>query len=153
MPGPSTPAPNAEWTVTPESVATISESGLLTALRTGVVTVRASVGEVTGPPTVITVIQPTGPLVIEPESLTVVPGSDFEVFATLADSHGVTIPGLTPVLLETDETVLRSTGGLRFHAQYPGTAKVVACMASRTDTAFVTVVDPSLSGRPSQKAR
>ena len=152
MPGPATPVFNAEWSVAPDSVATISDSGIFRALRPGIAHVRASLDGLRAPPRSISVMETTGPLVLEPSVLTVEQGASFELRASVNDLNGIPIAGLTPLLISANDTVLKREGGLRFTARYPGTANVVVCMASHTDTASVTVFSPSLPASGAARA-
>lgn len=81
------------WTSDQPSVATVSQSGLVTGVNTGAARISASVGTVSSTVTVTVTPVPVASLTITPNGATVTVGGTLQLTAVAKDANGVTLPG------------------------------------------------------------
>jgi hypothetical protein len=130
-------------------VATVSDSGLVNALASGLATLVATVAGVRGTVT-LDVYNPAAPpdsVVLTLDSSRVYVGSVTRARAHVLDARGVKIPGKVPVwtLVSGAEVASMSDSGV-ITTIAPGSATIAATADSIASTAVVTILDPALIG-------
>ena len=127
------------WGSSSPAVATVDQTGMVTAVAAGTSTVTASAGGQTGSAAVIVATPTVAALTIVPDTLSVAPGAVGQLKATASDAAGHVLSGL-PVTwgssnsaVATVDTVGNVTGVAT------GTAQVSAAVGGHTATATVIV--------------
>ena len=134
----------ATWSASPATVATVTSSGLVTAVGAGTATVTAAVDGKTGTAS-ITVAQrtPVASITLDYSAPTLARGQELELKPTLRDSSGSIVPGRALAWTSSDPTVIKveasgATGKLT--AGIGGTATVTASIDGATARATPTVI-------------
>jgi uncharacterized protein YjdB len=131
------------WSSTATNVATVSGSGLFTAVAAGTTQIRASSGGVTASVNV-TVIVPVASVTVAPASATLLAGQTVQLVATPRDAAGNALTGRTVTWSSSTNAVTVSANGL-VTAVSTGGAVVTATSEGRTGTASITVNPPVAS--------
>jgi len=132
---------------TSDPAATISESGLLTALRPGTALVRATSGAVTSAPVTVTIDPMAVSVTLEPDSLTFhTTGLAQSLVIEARDSSGTLVTRAPTVVIE-NTTVIRLSGDRNVVAVSDGDTRIVATLDGLVDTAHarVALVPASIS--------
>lgn len=124
------------WTSSNSSVVSVSPTGAVTGTDTGTAVVRAAAGDHQDS-VVVTVHAPVTTLMVAPDSLRLVPGSEYPMVAVAIDASGVTV---TDVIrwrsVDPGVAIMR---GDTVAATDAGTTLLIATAGTRGDTAVVTV--------------
>jgi len=127
------------WTSSNGAIATISTSGLLSAVAVGSATVSASVEGKTGTAAVSVIPVPVASTTVTPGSASLFTGATQQFTATLRDASGNTLTG-RPVTWSTSSisvAMVNSASGL-VTAVAVGTATITATSEGRTGAATIT---------------
>ena len=130
------------WASGPASVATVSASGLVTAVANGTATITATAGSASGS-AAVTVAQEVSTVAVTPAADSVVAGDTLRLAAEAADANGHPVPEIefswassdTLVALVDDAGLVTGVGA--------GEAEVTAVAAGVTGRAALTVVAPA----------
>lgn len=128
------------WSTSNTGVATVSTTGLVTAVAVGTATITAS-SEGRNGTSLVTVTPPlVATVLVSPSSASVVLGSTQQLVATALDSAGNTLTGRSISWSSDIPGVASVSGTGRVTAILLGTATITATVEGRTGTATVTVV-------------
>lgn len=134
-----------QWTSSLPGVATVSATGLVTAVAGGTTTITAIAGGKQGTATV-TVQAPPAMLVavtLDAAAASLAEGATRHLVATGRDQHGNAIPGLVVVWGSSDANVARVSATGAVTAVRAGTATITASINGLHATAAVTVTSAS----------
>jgi uncharacterized protein YjdB len=141
----------ATWQSSDNTIATVSTSGLLTAVGTGITTITASIGSVSGTIS-ITVTAPTGgggavlsSLAIVPPSFSIAAGQNKQLAVSGVYSDGTTLDVTAQVTWNSSDPnfITLSAFGLATGVR-PGSATVTATLGSKSASANGTVTSTQL---------
>ena len=130
------------WTSSNASAATVSGSGLVTAVDNGMSTITATAGGVSGTATV-TVAQEVGAVAVSPAADTLVTGDTLRLAAEATDANGHVVQGAEFSWASSDTLVAAVTDAGLVTAVDAGEAEVTATAAGVTGQAQLTVVAPA----------
>jgi hypothetical protein len=131
------------WTTSDATVATVSSTGLVTAVTDGTATITATSGSLTATATV-TVGVVAALIELAPTTKTFAsPGDTGTVVATVKDAGGTIMSGQT-VTWTSSDTLIASVNDAVITAHRPGTVTVTATVGSASKTLEVTNVDETL---------
>jgi Tol biopolymer transport system component len=140
------------WSTDDPNAVTVSASGLVTAVATGIYKVTAAVNGLTAEAQIIVVGGPAAAVVVSPTPATVAASGDTIVLhATVRDAAGRVLDHPSVMWTSSDEVIATvvadSTGsaGLAFATVTgvtPGSVMIIATSGTGSDTASVTVVPP-----------
>ena len=146
------------WESSNEAVATVSASGLVTAVANGTATITATSGSASGS-AMVTVAQEVSAVAVVPDTATVLEGDTFRLAATATDANGRAVTGVefawasgdTAVALvdasglvtgvgagQTDVTA--TTAGIEGRAQLTVVARAPTAIAVTPNTALLTAL-------------
>lgn len=140
--GNEVPTPSAEfaWSSTDESIVTVDQGGLVTAVGVGTAEVEATLGDVVGRATV-TVAPVAVSIVVDPDEAQLTtdePAVQLDVEAR--DVNGNVIPNPTVTWTSTDQDIARVSASGLVTAVANGEAWIVARSGSARDSALITVL-------------
>jgi hypothetical protein len=133
------------WTSSNGSVATVSSTGLVTAVSAGTVTITAAAGGATGRSTITVraASVPVASVTVTPNPAAVQVGSTIQLTATPKDANGTPLPGRT-ITWSTSATgiaTVSSSGVVTGVA--PGSATITATSEGKSGTSALTVTSPT----------
>lgn len=128
------------WTSSKESVATVSPSGLVTAVDTGTATITATTEGKSGQATV-TVGPPVGLVQVTPATASLAVGATVQLQATPRSASGVALPGREVTWSSTDNNVATVSTTGRVTAVALGEATIKATSEGVEGTATITVTN------------
>ncbi|HET6680183.1 MAG TPA: Ig-like domain-containing protein [Gemmatimonadaceae bacterium] len=146
LPGASNAAMSVSWTSSDPKVATIDESGTLSSLLEGTITVQASAGGRSGNATVKVNKRSVESITISPATSSIFPGETTSLVARMWNGSGKEVNGRSAVWSSSDEgvaTVDGNNGTVKGMAQ--GTAIIVATVDGARATATVNVLGVPVS--------
>lgn len=133
------------WSSSDTQVATVSNTGLVTAVRVGSATITATSEERSGSASVNVTTVPVGSVVVSPSRTSLIVGATEQLTATVRDANGVTVTDRPVTWESSDASVARvSTTGL-VTAVNEGSATITATSEGRSGTAAVTVTLPPVA--------
>lgn len=127
------------WVSSNTSVATVSETGSVTANAVGSATISAMAGGKTGSATLTVTAVPVASVTVSPPSLTVSPGQAATLTATVADASGGTLTGRAVAWTSSNTSVATVSAAGVVTAIAPGSATITATSEGMSGTAVVTV--------------
>jgi len=128
------------WASSNTAVATVSPSGVVSAVSQGTATISATAGGVTGQATITVNGRPVATVVVAPDTFTIQDGRTRQLTATLRDADGALLTGR--VVTWTSLDAARATvnaSGLVTGGAAAGTARIVATSEGVADTSVATV--------------
>jgi len=131
------------WTSAAASVASVDESGTVTAIRSGEAQVVAAVGEVRGGAHVTVSIPTT--VTVAPAAGELRPGQALVLSAAVLDEFGKPVVGPAPVTWTSSDGAIATVSEGRVIAVGPGTATVTAAFGGVRGTAQVSVKLPEFA--------
>jgi uncharacterized protein YjdB len=144
--GGQTVAQGVTWASSNTQVASVSSSGLVTAVSVGIVSIRATVGGRLGIAT-ITVVAPAPPpptsvasVTLDRSSASMAVGDQLQMTATLRDSSGAILDGRTITWASSNSTVASVSSTGLVTARAAGSADVTATSEGKVGKASITVV-------------
>ena len=129
------------WAGSPDSVATVSSSGLVTAVGNGAATITATAGAASGTATV-RVAQTVSSVTLTPAADTVVEGDTLRLSAEAADANGHAVAGAEFAWASSDMLVVVVDGSGLVTAVAEGATSIAATSSGVTGSAELTVVAP-----------
>lgn len=134
------------WTSTNLSVATVSPSGLVTAVAVGgPVTIVASSEGQDGSAIVTVIPPPVASVSVAPPSPTLTPGAVVQLTATTRDASGSELTNRVVTWSSSNTAIATVSIGGRVTAVAVGTATISASSEGQTGTALVTVTTPTVT--------
>ena len=127
------------WVSSNTSVATVSETGSVTANAVGSATISATAGGKTGSATVTVTAVPIASVTVSPPSLTISPGQTATLTATMTDASGGALTGRTVAWTSSSTSVATVSAAGVVTAIAPGSATITATSEGMSGTAAVTV--------------
>lgn len=131
------------WTSSNESVASVSQSGVVTAVGAGSAVVFATAEGKTGQAQVTVSPTPVGSVVVAPASSTVQVGQSVQLSATVRDASGNVLNGRTVSWSSSDTRVALVSGSGVVTGVVPGQATITATAEGKSGSAAVTVQAPA----------
>lgn len=133
------------WSSNNVAVATVSSSGVVSALAPGSVTITASSGGRIGTSTVVVQARLAGAVILTPSSSTLIVGATSQLTTQVTDSSGNLLTG-RPVTYSSNAPAVASISGTGIvTAVSPGTAQITAVSEGKSGTAFVQVIPVPVS--------
>jgi len=127
------------WTSAAPGIATVDQSGLVTAVSTGTASVNATAGGVTGS-AAVEVRQIVASVSVQPTAATLSVGDNIPLTALARDARGNAIAGVSFTWSSADASVATVDANGLVHAMAGGTTTVLAAANGITATATVDVV-------------
>jgi len=129
------------WTTSDANVATVSTSGLVTAVAVGSATITAtSEGKTATVPITVTVA-PVATVAVSPSNVSLLPGATTQLSATLSDANGHTLTGRTVTWTSSDNSKATvNASGLVTGVAY-GQVTITATSEGKSGSAVVKVSD------------
>jgi alpha-tubulin suppressor-like RCC1 family protein len=134
--------PSIAWASTEEAVASVSTTGLVTAIGEGSTTITASSGGKSGSATVAITFVPVAPVAsvsVLPGELSLLAGDSRQLTATPKDELGNPLTGRSITWTTTDPSVAAVSSSGIVTAMGPGTASVAATSDGKSGNAVVSV--------------
>jgi uncharacterized protein YjdB len=133
------------WSSDAPGVATVSSSGVVTAVAPGVATITATSEGISATAAITVNRRPVGSVVVHPTSATVTIGQPVTLEATVSDAAGVVVTDRVVTWTSSDinVAVVSATGVVSGVA--PGTTTISATSEGKTGTSAITVVAPAIA--------
>jgi uncharacterized protein YjdB len=141
------PGKVASWTSSATSVATVSSSGLVTAVGVGTATITSTSDGVSGTATIVVGQAPVSSVTVTPASASLDPGATLTLQVTLADAGGNTLPLAGRVITYTSSApsvASVSTSGV-VTALAQGSASITVTCEGKTGASAITVNAPTVA--------
>jgi uncharacterized protein YjdB len=138
------PSRTISWTSSPSSVASVSTSGLVTALASGTSTITATVGKARGSAR-IAVIPAVALLEVTPAAVALQPRGTVQLTATPRDSSGDVLGGRTISWSSSNGSIASVSLSGVVTAVSVGATTVIATCEGKAGTTSVSVSDPAPS--------
>ena len=129
------------WATSAAAVATVSASGLVTAVANGTSTITATAGDASGSATV-TVAQEVSTVAVTPDTATVLEGDTLRLAATATDANGQVVTGAEFTWASGDTAVAVVDASGLVTGVAAGQVQVTATAAGLTGRAELAVVTP-----------
>jgi len=129
------------WSSGAPSIASVSNTGVVTGLAPGTAIVFASIDGVVGTATVTVRAVPVGSVVVTPPTASVVVGEAVQLSASVRDSNGGELPGRVVGWSSSDDAVATVSSTGRVSALKVGTATITATSEGKSGTAAITVTN------------
>ncbi|GEM_PF-3719712 len=130
------------WSSEDTTIATVSSSGVVTAVTPGRARIAASAEGVTGIAVVTVSAVTVAEVVVVPETLRVVPNAMGQLRATAYDASGNVVTGLSAVWGSSAQSVATVNSSGTVTGVAPGTATVTAAIAGQVASATIVVATP-----------
>src|ERR1019366_8247288 len=127
------------WGTSDATKATVSASGLVTAVAPGTATITATSETKTGTATITVNPIPVATVTVTPATATLVIGATQQLTAATLDANGNTLSGRTVTWGTSDATKATVNASGLVTAVAPGTATITATSETKTGTATITV--------------
>jgi len=137
--GQALPGRTATWTSGAPLVASVSSTGVVTALAPGTAVIFANIEGVIGSSAVTVREVPVATVVVTPPTSSMVVGASVQLSASVRDASGAELPGRLVGWTSSDETVAIVSSAGRVTAIKVGTATITASSDGKSGTATVTV--------------
>jgi len=129
------------WSTTSGTVATVSSSGVVSAVAPGQTMVIASINGVQGQAPLTVVLVPIARVSISPVSVRMVQGKTMQLTATALSFSGHALPGRTVAWTSADASTATVTSAGLVTAVLPGVTTIVATGEGVSASAVVTITD------------
>jgi uncharacterized protein YjdB len=127
------------WSTSDASVATVSASGLVTAVAVGSATITATCEGKTGTTSVTVTAIPVATVTVSPASASVVAGQTQQLTATLKDANGNVLTGRPVSWSSNNAGVANVDGNGLVTARTAGSATITATSEGKSGTSAITV--------------
>ena len=128
-----------EWSSSAPAIATVSSTGLVTALSAGTATIRGSSEGISATATITVALVPVASMSVVPATLTLAVGRAAPLAALPFDSTGTLLGGRTISWTSATPTVATVASSGVVTGVAPGTARITAATGGRTASSVVTV--------------
>ena len=129
------------WSTTSGTVATVSSSGVVSAVAPGQTMVIASINGVQGQAPLTVVLVPIARVSISPVSVRMVQGKTMQLTATALNFSGHALPGRTVAWTSADASTATVTSAGLVTAVLPGVTTIIATGEGVSASAVVTITD------------
>jgi uncharacterized protein YjdB len=129
----------ASWSSGAPSVASVSNTGVVTALSPGIAVIFANVEGVIGSASVTVRQVPVETVVVTPPTASVAVGGAVQLSASVRDASGAELPGRLVGWTSSDETIAVVSSSGRVSALKTGSVTITASSEGKSGTATVTV--------------
>jgi uncharacterized protein YjdB len=127
------------WSTSAAAVASVSSSGLVTAIGPGTATITATSEGVAGTATITVGPKPVSSVIVSPGQANVTVGQTTQLSGQVTDDQGNVLPG-RPISFSSGSTDIATVSGSGLVTGIaPGTATITATSEGKTGTATVTV--------------
>ena len=130
------------WSSNNESVATVSATGMVTALSPGGAIISATSEGRTTPASVTVAAIPVASVQLQPRTLTLINGQTAELQAQPLDANGKPLVGRLILWFTNNAAVATVSDNGLVTAQSPGSAIITATVEGKSETSTVTVTAP-----------
>lgn len=127
------------WTSSNTAVATVSGTGIVTAVAPGAATITATSEGRTGAATISVVAMPVGSVTVSPSSADVTVGRTVTLSATVRDTSGAVVGDRSVTWKSSDAAVATVSAAGVVTGVTPGTVTITATSETRSGSAAVTV--------------
>jgi trimeric autotransporter adhesin len=131
------------WTSNNESVATVSSTGLVTALGAGGAIITATSEGRSTPASVTVAAIPVAAIQLTPRTLALINGQTAQLQAQPVDANGKLLIGRVILWFTNNTSVATVSANGLVTAQTPGTATITATSEGKSNTSTVTVTAPT----------
>ncbi|MDE2751723.1 MAG: Ig-like domain-containing protein, partial [Gemmatimonadota bacterium] len=129
------------WESSDDAVATVDTTGLVTSVASGIATITATTGSVSGS-AIVSVAQEVRAVVVAPDTATVLAGDTLRLVATATDANGQAVTGIAFAWASGDTTVAVVDASGLVTGVGAGQVQVTAAAAGATGRAQLAVVAP-----------
>ncbi|HEX2780582.1 MAG TPA: Ig-like domain-containing protein [Gemmatimonadaceae bacterium] len=136
------------WSSSASGVATVSSSGLVTAVGTGNATITATSEGQSGSVSLVVSAVPVASIAVAPNSSSLLVGQGTQLVATVRDSAGNTLSGRTVTWSTANAGVASVSSAGYVTARAAGSTAVTATSEGRSASATITVSDPPVNPPP-----
>ncbi len=137
--GKTIPATDVFWSIQDSSIATISSTGVVTAVALGSTQVAASVNGKSGIATITVEKTPVASVVVAPPHVDAAPGAHTQLAAVTYDAAQSPLPGRAVTWSTSNAAVATVDANGMVSALSPGTATITAMSETKTGLAIITV--------------
>ncbi len=127
------------WVSSNSGIATVSGTGVVTALALGSVTITATVEGKSGTATVVGAAVPVATVAVTPASTSITPGQSAPLAAVVKDANGALLTDRAVAWTSSNTAVATVSGTGVVTGAAPGTATITATSEGKSGTASVTV--------------
>ncbi|MFL5606534.1 MAG: beta strand repeat-containing protein, partial [Gemmatimonadaceae bacterium] len=127
------------WTSSNNAVATVSTTGIVTALAPGSATITATAEGKSGSSTVTVTLVPVGSVAVQPPTVSVIVGQTTPLAAVVTDANGVIVTDRAVTWTSSNTSVARVSPNGVVTGVAPGTATVTATSEGKSGSTTVTV--------------
>ena len=131
------------WSSNNESVATVSSTGLVTALSPGGAIITATAEGRSAPASVTVAAIPVASIQLQPRTLSLINGQTAQLQAQPVDANGKPLIGRVILWFTNNASVATVNANGLVTAQAPGTATITATSEGKSNTSTVTVTAPA----------
>ncbi len=139
------PTPTVVWSTSSGGTATVSNTGLVTAVAPGPVTITATAGGKSGTAEINVVAIPVAEVVLTPDAVTIANGRSHQVIATALDGAGEPIEGVEFTWSSDNASVTVDDNGLVTAATANSSAAITATADGINAAVVVSTVRPRLA--------
>ncbi len=133
------------WTSSNPAVATVSGTGVVTAVGVGSANIIASSGGQSGQASLTATLAPVATVTVAPSTLTLVVGAASQLNATTRDALGNVLFGRVITWSSSDANVVSVSPTGQIGAVGPGSAVVTATSEGQTGQATITIIPPPVA--------
>jgi hypothetical protein len=137
------PRRHVSWVSARPSLASVTDSGVVTGVRPGVDTVVATCESVSGRATLTVAQAPVAAVLVSPSAAIIGVGGTMQLSATVTDGQGTVLTGRTVTWSHSNPSVASLSGSGAVTGLAIGTDTVIATSEGVSGRAVVTVVDAS----------
>jgi uncharacterized protein YjdB len=128
------------WSSSNTAVATVSATGVVTAVAPGSATVSASAGGRSGSAGIVVTLVPVGSVVLAPPTATVIAGETTTLVPTIRDANGAVVANRAVSWTTSNSAVATVSSSGVVTAVAPGDATITATSEGKSGNATITVI-------------
>ena len=133
------------WASSNPSVATVTQTGIVTAKAVGSATISATAGGKSGSAAVTVTTVPVAAIAVNPTTSTLIRGETVQLAATLKDASGTVLTDRAVTWTSSDNTIAIVSAAGVVTGVAPGAVTITATSEGKSATAAVTVVSPPIA--------
>lgn len=127
------------WTTADAAVATVSQSGVVTGVAVGEVTITATSEGRSGTSQLTVSATPVATVTVTPPTASIAEGATVDLTATAKDANGGTLAGRAPTWSSSSAAVASVNASGKVTGVTAGTATIIATIEGKTGSATITV--------------